>query len=54
MREFVKAIDAYVNPEVTSYPNISKGVHSQQLLIEVVPKKQIDDTNQTLPTDPTI
>ena len=29
MRELVKAIDAYVDPKVTSHPNITEDIYSQ-------------------------
>ena len=38
MRELVKVIDAHVDREVTSHPNITEDVHSQQPLVEDVPE----------------
>ena len=54
MRELVKAIDAHVDLEVTSHPNITINVHSQQPLAEDVLEQQTDDATQLLPIDPIV
>ena len=54
MRELVKAINAHIDPEVTSHPNIAEDIHSQQPPIEDVLEQQADDATQLSPINPVV
>ena len=50
----MKAIDAHVDPEVTSQGNIAEVVQSQQLAPKDVLKPPAGDATHFPPTDPSI
>ena len=46
------AIDAHIDPEVTSQANITEVIQSQQPPLEDVPKPPTNDATHFLPIDP--
>ena len=48
------AIDAHIDPEVTSQANITEVIQSQQPPLEDVPKLPTDDATHFPPIDPSV